>query len=295
MTKEILCGSCGNNNPEKNKFCFNCGFKLDNVNTIKQNEKITPDSDFKDIEKLLNDLIQFGGFITIVQDDFYVQFVTTKGTEIIFEAVSRAHLNKVGNKDKEFKVLGFKYEISENYAKTINSNLIGTREIIDEINNIFINIYGISLTNYTFNYEIYYTSNKLKNTNVNVGKKTHKSRSNGNYGYFLGLIAAIILAYFLVENDNKKENHSKQEVVFNSDYDGSVSQVEKYLKKEYLKDPDSYEGISWSSVQTDNSNAQFKYYVRHKFRAKNSFGGYVIEEMMFYLDNDGYVVSVKDF
>ncbi len=52
------------------------------------------------------------------------------------------------------------------------------------------------------------------------------------------------------------ENHSKQEVVFISDYDGLVSQVEKYYKKEYLKNPDSYEGISWSSVQTENSNTQ---------------------------------------
>jgi hypothetical protein len=160
MTKEILCGSCGNNNPEKNKFCFNCGFILDNDNTLKQNEKITPDSDFKDIEKLLNDLIQFGGFITIEQDDFFVQFVTTEGTEIMFEAVSQFYLNKVGNKDKEFQVLGFKYQISENYGKYINSNLIGTREIIDEIENIFINIYGISLTNYSFNYEINYENNK---------------------------------------------------------------------------------------------------------------------------------------
>jgi hypothetical protein len=99
----------------------------------------------------------------------------------------------------------------------------------------------------------------------------------------------------LVENDNRKENHSKQEVVFNSDYNGSVSQVEKYYKKEYLKNPDRYEGISWSSVQTENSNTQFKYYVRLKFRAKNSFGAYVIEEMMFYLDNEGSVVSIKDF
>ncbi len=28
--------------------------------------------------------------------------------------------------------------------------------MFDEIKNIFINIYGISLTNYTFNYEFYY-------------------------------------------------------------------------------------------------------------------------------------------
>ena len=75
----------------------------------------------------------------------------------------------------------------------------------------------------------------------------------------------------------------------NSEWDGSVAQVKQYLKRN-LKDPDSYEGIEWSKV-TKVGN---QYKVRHKYRAKNSFGGYVIEEFIFTLNEDGNVISKKN-
>ena len=78
--------------------------------------------------------------------------------------------------------------------------------------------------------------------------------------------------------------------VENSSIDGSVSQVKRYLKNN-LKDPDSYEGIEWSDVvETDNG-----YTVRHKYRAKNSLGGYVVENQIFYLDLQGNVKSVSSY
>ena len=55
-----------------------------------------------------------------------------------------------------------------------------------------------------------------------------------------------------------------------------------YLKREYLEDPDSYEPIDWEFTQSGD-----KSYVRHKYRAKNSFGGYVVEEQTFVFDADG--------
>lgn len=73
--------------------------------------------------------------------------------------------------------------------------------------------------------------------------------------------------------------------VKNSD-NGSVWQVEEYLKRN-LKDPDSYESIEWGTV-TRNDNG---YLVRHKYRAKNSFGGYVIESINFQLNTQGNVVQ----
>lgn len=75
--------------------------------------------------------------------------------------------------------------------------------------------------------------------------------------------------------------------ITNSAWDGSVWQVKKYLKKT-LKDPDSYESIEWSTVSEKND----LYQVRHKYRAKNSFGGYIIEECVFTLDREGNVVDV---
>lgn len=78
--------------------------------------------------------------------------------------------------------------------------------------------------------------------------------------------------------------------VKNSSWDGSVSQVVKYLKNN-LKDPNSYESIEWGNVtETDNG-----YVVRHKYRAKNSFGGYVIEHQLFHIDWQGNITSVSSY
>lgn len=77
--------------------------------------------------------------------------------------------------------------------------------------------------------------------------------------------------------------------VQNSGWDGSVHQVERYLKT-VLKDPDSYDGIEWSKVMP--SGPQFV--VRHKYRARNSFGGMVIENRIFVLDAAGNVLGSQE-
>lgn len=77
--------------------------------------------------------------------------------------------------------------------------------------------------------------------------------------------------------------------VKNSGWDGSVKQVKDYLKYT-LRDPDSYESIEWSVVKEKSDG----YYVRHKYRAKNGFGGYVVANQLFHLDFSGNVVDVKD-
>ena len=59
-----------------------------------------------------------------------------------------------------------------------------------------------------------------------------------------------------------------------------------YLRNNYLKDPKSYESISWDIRKSSDG-----YIVRHKFCAKNSFGGYVVENGVFYLDGNYNVTS----
>ena len=83
------------------------------------------------------------------------------------------------------------------------------------------------------------------------------------------------------------ERERNQAKIQNSAWDNSVYQVEKYLKQN-LKDPDSYESIEWSSVVEKDGN----YQVRHKYRARNSFGGYVIENCIFILNKEGEVIDV---
>ena len=77
--------------------------------------------------------------------------------------------------------------------------------------------------------------------------------------------------------------------VKNNKWNGGVKQVEDYLERT-LRDPDSYESIEWSEVKEKSDG----YYVRHKYRAKNGFGGYVVANQLFHLDFSGNVIDVKD-
>lgn len=78
--------------------------------------------------------------------------------------------------------------------------------------------------------------------------------------------------------------------VVSNDWDGSVRQVRWYLI-DNLKDPKSCEYLEWSPVVRISTG----YAVRVKYRAKNSFGGYVIEEKIFALDFNGNVIVVTDY
>ncbi len=90
----------------------------------------------------------------------------------------------------------------------------------------------------------------------------------------------------------KEEQYKLDNIVTNSEFDGSVSQVKDYLKSN-LNDPDSYESIEWSPVSKIKT-LNHKFIVRHKYRAKNGFGGLVITNQTFYLDSIGNVVDVVD-
>ena len=97
----------------------------------------------------------------------------------------------------------------------------------------------------------------------------------------------IFVVYTIVTNDTNSTE------VKNSSYDGSVRQVESYLKRT-LTDPNSLEVIQWSKVRDMTHNQYgYRYVVMVKYKAKNSFGGYVVESNTFYLNKNGNVVDVK--
>src|SRR6056297_1560874 len=79
----------------------------------------------------------------------------------------------------------------------------------------------------------------------------------------------------------------------NSEWDAAVKPVTDYLKT-HLKDPDSVEYIEWSPVHLCHVEGQPYWRVRTKYRAKNSFGGYVIEEKLFYMAHK-QVVAVENY
>lgn len=76
--------------------------------------------------------------------------------------------------------------------------------------------------------------------------------------------------------------------VMNSPWDGSVHQVERFLKREYLRDPDSFEAVAWSPVV----RSCIGYEVSVRYRARNGYGGMTMGQHTVTLDLDGNVVGV---
>lgn len=96
-------------------------------------------------------------------------------------------------------------------------------------------------------------------------------------------------AYRSKQSESYSSSPTPTATVKNNKWNGGVKQVEEYLERT-LRDPDSYECIEWSEVRQKDDG----YYVRHKYRAKNGFGSYVVTNQLFHLDFSGNVVDVKD-
>jgi len=102
--------------------------------------------------------------------------------------------------------------------------------------------------------------------------------------------ATTILATFFIFGVTALPPAHAQEVQ-NSQWDSSVQQVEDWLM-ENLRDPDSYESIEWYEVQKGvGDDGQTIYAARHKYRSKNSLGGYVVNDDVFLLDESGEVTT----
>jgi len=117
-------------------------------------------------------------------------------------------------------------------------------------------------------------------------------------GFKLALIIvslyAMVTVVFAPQDTKARQNvttlESTRDAVQSSGWDSSVSQVKSWLKKE-LKEPGSLEFIDWSPVE----KTDYGYMVRTRYRAKNSFGGYVVENKLFRLSKSGVVISCSDF
>ena len=133
-----------------------------------------------------------------------------------------------------------------------------------------------------FNTKIIFMEKYTKNNSAEQEKA-----STTNLRIFgLGLVAVIVLGIFF----DPSFINNLSDPVKNSGLDASVYQVEQFLY-DNLKDPDSYDPIEWSAVQKTKNG----YYVRHKYRARNGFGGMNIENKIFYLDEDGNVTRYTDY
>jgi hypothetical protein len=78
----------------------------------------------------------------------------------------------------------------------------------------------------------------------------------------------------------------------NSAWDGSVKEVKDYLNV-VLKDPGSVEYSEWSNVVQGDYKGQKCWQAKCTYRAKNSFGGYVLSNQVFYILS-GQIIGYSD-
>ena len=128
-----------------------------------------------------------------------------------------------------------------------------------------------------------------ENIEKNNSAEQEKTSTQNLRRFGLGFVAVIILSIFYPFFRDNLSRYN-EDPVKNNGLDASVYQVEQYLKNN-LRDPDSYEPMEWSAVQKTEDG----YSVRHKYRARNGFGGMNIENQIFYLDEDGNVTGYTDY
>lgn len=104
-----------------------------------------------------------------------------------------------------------------------------------------------------------------------------------------GTLVAVGLALWGYDSCVGMEDNTHYAVA-NSQWDGSVSQVEKYIKS-HLRDPESYQSMRWGSVKMQKDGS---YRVSHKFKARNANGEEVVCQVIFFLDAEGRVTGTRN-
>ena len=105
--------------------------------------------------------------------------------------------------------------------------------------------------------------------------------------FFSIFLCLLILAILL--SCSSKNEISFFDKVKKSSFDGSVAPVVDFLKKKYLRDPDSYKSVEWG-VLIKNADGTFQ--ISHRYSAKNGFGGMNTETLLFCISEDGKEVHV---
>lgn len=120
------------------------------------------------------------------------------------------------------------------------------------------------------------------------GPKEGYSATDWGIAVVIGVVFFFGLRSCRSGDDSPEAPAESRAVVSNSSWDASVKQVKEYLKKN-AKDASSIEYLEWSSVRREPDG---NFAVRVKYRAKNSFGAFVVENVLVRLDKNGNVLSV---
>ena len=120
--------------------------------------------------------------------------------------------------------------------------------------------------------------------------------------FFYLTILVFLLYYTCSDSDNSSDEETKVEVLSPEEiqkkkiedqfhpWDGSHIKLERYIKKELMKDPESYDHMETGYKVIDD-----KLYVSIKFRGNNSFGGKVINKVLAICDKEnGDVIEIVE-
>jgi hypothetical protein len=123
---------------------------------------------------------------------------------------------------------------------------------------------------------------------IQAEELTGKQKAGGCL--FLIVVSMLISMCFIYVTDNVDTELTKEDLIPTQSEPGySVWQVSYYLKNN-LNDPDSYESVSWGTLQPSGS----EFLIPHKYRAKNGFGATILQSQVFVLDSTGNVIRVGD-
>ena len=119
----------------------------ESTRTKTMSNKKSEQINYPDIKSIIQKVINYApnGEAIISIGDLYVQFFCYDNDTLIFEAVSDFYVPRIGNKDKEFKKMGFR-KVDNNFSKEYSTNNITL--IINDIVEIFENIYKVNFFNY---------------------------------------------------------------------------------------------------------------------------------------------------
>ncbi len=284
----MYCKNCGIELPDDSKFCFQCGVSISVP--VEQEKTVKKEKEEKKIRT--KKIIEFSEELTILN-----QLIEHRRSDTFSLTPDKSLIDLLSNtingnpENADLLIINYKKKFK-----------IGLIDDIKSLSNNYENIkiylepfIKLKIVDSAFPHKLLTLSDEIASTNQFTPpprREAHVNNSIFSGSGCLKVIGVIIVLVVIVSLF--MPNTEPTEVVSNSAYDASVYQVESYLKRGYLKDPDSYQGIDWSEVQITTSNTSYKYYVRHKFRAKNSYGGYEIENKIFYLNAEGNVVDYKD-
>ena len=105
------------------------------------------------------------------------------------------------------------------------------------------------------------------------------------------LVLAVLFLVFVTPKSSSRSNQQAepQDTTYHPGMGPRAVRVEVYLKT-HVKDPDSLQIIEWGQEVELSSG---HYAIWCKWRAKNSFGGYTVEDRNFLLEGDK-VTLVED-